>query len=234
MTSLLDWLTTLAFVLNDDEPGREFARYPTDKLLAALNQALCLVAKYRPDLFTEYEVVKLRCGPHQDVRGCCPQVLEVIEQTDDEGNIIAEIKGSRKTSTKNKRVWKKPSCLAAASIAPDGYVIRSADIDMNMNGRFDVFPPVPPGVDAFVRIKCVKAPGVFEEGHLDRPVLCGGRCDMMVAAWHYALAVMLSGDRFDNAAGSQNASQHYQMFFTVLGITERQEEKIESPERARQ
>ena len=52
-----NWFRTVAFALNDDEPGRPFQRYPLADMLAAFNTAMCLVAEYRPDLFTELRIV---------------------------------------------------------------------------------------------------------------------------------------------------------------------------------
>lgn len=229
LVTLINWFKTIAFALNDDEPGHEFARYPVKYMVAALNDALCLVYKYRQDLFTEWRIVKLEGGKYQDVRGCCDQVLEVADQTDAQGNVIKTLHGSRDTTSMVKRNWKKPSCLVRTN-APDGYVIDNAALDPNMNGRFTVNPPVPCGVDAYARVKCVAGPCPYDEAGINSTV--DAHCDLMVAAWHFVLARMLEGDRFTNAASSNMSATHYRMFFEILGIVQRQEEMIESPEKA--
>jgi hypothetical protein len=230
--NLRRWLETIAFALNDAKPGHEFTRYPVQDMIAALNAALCLVAKYRPDLFTELRVVKLDAGPHQDVRGCCVNILGVLEQTDEVGNILGKLNGSRKTKTKVPRVWNKESCLKPKSEDPKDFRLSSARVDKNLNGRFEVEPPVPCDVDVYVRVKCVTEPCKLEEGNLDQPVLCGGNCDFMVAAWHYVLATMLTGDRFDNANGDKSMQYHYRMFFDILGVVQNKEDRSESPQEA--
>jgi hypothetical protein len=217
-----DWFRTVAFALNDDEPGRPFQRYPLADMLAAFNTAMCLVAEYRPDLFTELRIVQLATGKHQDVRGCCDNVLDVIDQTDALGNIIKELASARRKPRMAVRRWGKASCLHA----DDEYIIDYAEVDPNMNGRFTVHPPVPCGVRAYVNVKCVSKPcpvpieGI--NGHIDAD------CGHVAAAWHYVLARMLTGDRFGNAAGG-DARYHFNLFYETLGVAQRQEDRIETP-----
>jgi hypothetical protein len=227
MATLNDWLRSIAAALNDDEPGRPFQRYAVRDMLAAYNAAMCLVARYRADMFTELKVVSLQAGKYQDVRGCCAQVLDVLDQTDEHGNVLHELKGSRAKATTAQRIWKKPSCLAP--VAEGEYRITSVDIDPNLSGRFTVHPPVPCNTDAYVRIKCVAAPCALTEENLESTF--NGDCTMHEAAWHYVLAKMLTGDRFANGAGGDKA-YHFRMFFDILGIVQRQDDRIDSKEQA--
>lgn len=229
MSKRIDWFRTIAFALNDDEPNHAFTRYPLDRLIAAYNDAMCLIYKYRPDLFTEWELVEITTGRYQDMRNCCDQILVVADQVDEFGSTIKPIVGSRDTPTKVKRSWRKPSCINRVD-APDGYVIDNVDVDANMNGRFTVDPPVPEGVSAFVRVKCVKAPCPIDEAGMNATM--DASCDMNVAAWHFVLARMLTGDRFAQT-GSRDMDFHYRMFFQILGVVHKQEAWIESPEEAR-
>lgn len=224
----IEWFKTIAFALNDDEPGHEFTRYPLTQLVAAYNAAMCLVYKYRPDLFTEWRIVELTAGKYQDTRGCCDQILSVADQTDELGNVIKSISGSRKTSTTLPRNWKKPSCLVRPD-APNGYVVENVSIDSNMNGRFEVNPPVPCDVKAYVRVKCVAGPCPLKEANLNAEF--DSQCDMTTAAWYFVLARMQAGDRFSNAA-ARSVQNNHRMFFEILGVVQRQEDKIESPEEA--
>lgn len=231
MSTLLDWFKTIAFALNDGEPDHEFTRYPLRQMVASYNAAMCLIYKYRPDLFTETEIVKLAAGRYQDTRGCCDNVLDILDQTDAEGGTIKSISGVRKTETRRRRHWNKPSCLKGKieGNADGGYVLENATIDVNVNGRFIVDPPVPCDLDIYVRVKCVKGPCSITEASVGAEFNSG--CDMAVAAWHYVLARMLSGDRF--AQGTNTTMQfHYEMFFNVLGIVQRQEQWIESEKEA--
>lgn len=225
-----DWLLTIAAALNDDEPGHQFTRYKQKDMIAAYNAALCLAAKYREDKFTEYHIVKLTGGQYQDARGCCIKILDVLDQTDEHGNTIKPIVGARKTATTARRVWKKPSCLSSAQAeeADKGYLVTAATIDRNMDGRFKVDPPVPCDAEAYVRVKCVSTPCALTEADGNTEL---GTCDLQEAAWHYVLAKMLTGDRFAAAAGG-NAPYHYRLFFDILGVVQRQEDRLESEQEA--
>lgn len=229
MATYREWFDTIAFALNDDEPGHEYARYPLKRMMAAYNEAMALAAKYRIDLFTETPVMKLQPGTYQDARGCgCGIILDVIAQTDDAGGVIKKLSGARETTTKAKRNWRKPSCINRPD-GPDGYVIDNIDIDSNTNGRFEVDPPVPCDVDAYVKVKCALMPCPVGEADGSTPMTIQG--DLLAAAWHYVLAKMLTGDRYSQSAVNQ-AQYHYKMFFDILGIMLRQETLIESPEEA--
>lgn len=228
---LYDWLLTVAAPLNDDRPGAPFTRYKMKDMLAAYNAAMCLVAKYRADLFTELRVVKLEPGIYQDVRGCCSNVLDVVAQVLANGDVVKKLEGSRERPTVAKRRWKKPSCLRAGENGLPEYLIDYASIDKNLNGRFEIEPPVPCGAEVWALVKCVTPPCELNEGHALAGDDIDGECVYNVAAWHYVLARMLSGDRFSNGASSEG-QYHYRMFFDLLGIVQRQDEKIESPEEA--
>lgn len=160
------------------------------------------------------------------MRGCCTNVLDVVEQTDEFGNIISTISGSRRTATRAKIRWTKPSCVVPKD-APNGYVIDYATIDPNLNGRFEINPPVPPGTTVYARVKCVSNPKAYGKASLDQPF--NGNCDIAVAAKHFVIAWMLFGDRFSNASSREGTGQwHYQMAFSILGMQQQAENRIES------
>lgn len=226
MGTFVQWLQTIAAALNDDETGRPFQRYALKDMVAAYNAAACLAARYRMDLFTELKVLHLQPGKYQDARGCCSMVLDVMDQVDAQGNVIRELKGSRAKNTVVQRNWKKPSCIGSSATE---YRVRSVDLDPNLNGRFSVYPPVPCGIEAYVMTKCVTKPCDYTVADQNKEF--NGECTLSVAAWHYVLATMLTGDRFANGAGGDK-SYHYRMFFDILGIVQKQEDRIESKEQA--
>ena len=230
--TLWSWLVnTIAHALNDDEPNHEFTRYTLPKVLTALNDGMAMVAKYRPDIFTEIRVVKLQAGSHQDFRACCGNVLDVMEQTDANGNTIKKLTQARKTTTTAKSTWKKPSCIKPIAVQTIGYEAEYADIDNNLNGRFDIFPPVPCEVEAYVRVKCVRRPCQYTEADMNMPFY-GGSTEAL-AVKHYVLAWMLFGDRYSNASSRDgNGAWHYQQFFSLLGVIQQQEDRIESTQMA--
>jgi hypothetical protein len=224
--TVVEWFRTVAYALNDDEPTRPFQRYPLEKMLFAYHQAMSLVAQYRPDLFTELKVVQLHAGKYQDVRGCCTKVLDVLDQVDARGNVIRELKNTRSKTTVAERNWKKASCLP---VDANAYVIQSVNIDKNLDGRFTVHPPVPCGIEAYAMVKCVGQPCPLSEA--DANAEMPGTEVLNAAAWHYVLAMQLTGDRFANGSANDK-SYHYRMFFDMLGIQQRQDERIEAKEEA--
>lgn len=227
MATYREWFDTVAFALNDDEPGHEYTRYPLKRMIAAYNEAMALAAKYRVDLFTEAVVMKMQPGSFQDARGCgCGIILDAIAQTDEQGGVIKMLVGARKTTTKTKRIWRKPSCIRRPEA---DYVIDNIDIDTNLNGRFTVEPPVPCEGDAYIKVKCAMMPCPVTEADGNAHMKYQG--DLIAAAWHYVLAKMLTGDRYSQSATAQS-QYHYNLFFEILGITLRQEVRIESPEEA--
>lgn len=226
--TLLKWLESIAFALNDDEVNHEFTRYTKERMVQAYNAGMCLVVKYRPDLFTEWKVVQLKEGRIQDTRSCCDNVLGVAGQTDRWGNTIRDLDGGRNTTTKVKRKWKKPSCINFTG-ATDGYVINNIDIDKNMNGRFMVDPPVPCDAEVFVRVKCVAGPCPIGVADLETTPYVD--CVMMTALWYFILGRMQAGDKFTEVTFAAMQANH-KMFFDILGVMQRQEDRIESPEEA--
>ncbi len=227
----LDWFRTVAATLGDDEPGRPFQRYPLEDLVAAFNRAQAIISTYRPDLYTEYLDVEMQPGKYQDFRGCCANVLDVVEQVDGEGNIVKPVSGARPKTSKTKTIWNKPSCLPPvdAEGVEFPYVLEDASIDPNMNGRFTVEPPVPCDVKAYVRVKCVTPPCHFYATEVMGELPFSSA--HATASWHYVLASMLAGDR--HAAGATNEMAfHYRMFNDLIGIEIRHEALIESKEQA--
>lgn len=225
MVTVRKWFENIAWALQDDDGENSFERYPLNRMIEAYNDAMCLVAQHRKDLFTEVRIVALEAGKYQDVRGCCSDVLDVMDQTDAQGNLIKSLVGARDRTTVVKRQWKKPSCMAKGA----GYLIDNVSIDTNLQGRFTVDPPVPCGERAYVAVKCVAVPCPLTEADSDKAF--DANCELSVAAKHYVLAWMMSGDRFDNAMG-QDKQYHYRMFFDILGISYQQDERIKSPEKA--
>ncbi|KMQ97346.1 hypothetical protein RF55_2319 [Lasius niger] len=194
-------------------------------MVAAYNAALCLVASYRPDLFTDFEVIELVPGIYQDARCACSKVLDIVAQTDANGNVLRRIDGTKNTDQTAKRKWNKPSCLTSGG--ESDYYVSYANLLAGMNGQFEVNPSVPTAGSYYVMVKCAKKPcPLMEADLLSGSASLDGDCSDNVAAWHYVMARMLSGDRFSNGA-LERSQLEYRMFFQVLGVVERQDEKYE-------
>ena len=222
-----DWFRSVAASLNDDAPNAPFKRYALSDLLHYFNDAMCLIAKYRPDLFQEITNVKLQCGELQDVRACCTTIIEVVGQADANGNLVKHIQANKKTDTKVRSKWTKPSCLSKGltdpvSGAPLAFVLDGVSIDTALNGRFTVSPAVPPDADVYLMLQCVQQPARLTEASvLGGTELCED-CGYLAIARFYVLGWALTGDRHSEAATAE-AVRAFQMFLSLLGIAEKQE-----------
>lgn len=228
-----DWFLTIAASLNDAKPNAAFRRYALKDLVAYFNDAMCLIAKHRPDLFVEMKNVPLSCGAMQDLRECCGNVYGVIAQTDEKGNILKELGDNKKTTTRVRSVWNKPSCLSADRTDPTTgasleYVIDSVSIDTRLNGRFTVKPPVPPAIAAYALVKCEQSPCHLTEAAIlaDTVTSFPVDCSYLAIARFYVIAWALSGDRHSEVAISES-TRAFKVFFDWLGVAEAQELKQE-------
>lgn len=225
----IDYFRSIAAVLGDDEPNRPFQRYPLRDLIMAYNRGSAIVRAYRPDLFTVIKKVKLEAGSRQNARGCCDNVLNILEQVDANGNVIKELSVTKTAKPKgsNRTSWvHKASCLNRTDMQGAGvhYVIDSASLDNSMNGLFKVIPPVPPNVEAYVNVKCVQPSCDFREDLINGELV--GDDLHNTALWHYVISAMLVGDR--HATGATAESQnHFTMFTKILDIQHKMERVAE-------
>jgi len=206
MSSVYDFLRTVAAQLGDDKPGSPFRRYALKDLVAYYTEAMCFVSTHRPDLFTSFMVMKLETGSYQDAKCCgCQNVIQVVAQIDVDGNTVKDLTttgGSRSDVTK----WYRPVCktVGTGATATAVTLITSITITPGMNGVFEVYPPVKPGEDIWVKLKCVKsAPSVEEADVLDGAST--GACTFLPAVRSYVLYRALQGDR--HAVGASNEAQ---------------------------
>lgn len=207
--SVYDFLLTVASQLGDAKPNAPFRRYPLRDLVAFYKEAMCFVATHRPDLFTEFVVMKLDTGAQQDARcGCgCINVLGFVAQIDANGNTIKDLTSTGGTAKKTSK-WYRPVCKKVTN--PDGTtsittLIDGIYIEPGMNGSFTVSPPIPPGVDVWVKLKCSRGPADVSEAD----VLDGastGDCQFLPAIRSYVLYRALQGDR--HAAGAAGEAQN--------------------------
>jgi hypothetical protein len=222
--SVYDFLRTVAAQLGDDRPGSPFRRYALKDLVAYYTEAMCFVSTHRPDLFTDFVVMKLATGSYQDAKCCgCQNVVQVVAQIDADGNTIKDLTttgGSKVDTTR----WYRAACKSTASGAVT--LIASVTITPGMNGVFEVSPPVKPGENIWVKLKCVKsAPSPDEAG-----VLSGastGACTFLPAIRSYVLYRALQGDRHAVGASSE-AQNELKNVYTYLGMQLKMEKAQEN------
>lgn len=230
MATALEYFRSIAASLGDDEPNRPFQRYTLHDMVMAYNRGLAVVYSYRPDLFTFIKKVKLEPGSRQNATGCCDNVLSILEQVDEDGNVIEPIGTTKSAKPKapSKASWvHKPSCLIHTDKngTAISYVIDHAALDNGLNGLFSVYPPVPCDLDVWVNVKCVQPPCDFDITHINGKLNESSLHN--TALWHYVMSSMLAGDR--HAVGATTEStHHFNIFLKLLDIQQRQETLVEA------
>lgn len=221
--SVYSFLQTIASSLGDDKPGSPFRRYLLRDLVTYYNEAMCFVATHRPDLFTEYKILKLAAGSSQDARCCgCLNVIEVVAQIDANGNTIKDLTSTGGSAT-NTSKWYRVPCRDGAT---GTQLIISYKIEPGMNGQFTVTPPVPVGADVWVKLKCVGAPTQYDQA----AVIAGastGACQFLPAIRSYVLYRALQGDRHAMGAAVE-AQSEFKNVLTILGIQIKYEQMQET------
>jgi hypothetical protein len=224
---VFDLLLSIDGQLGDNKPNAPFRRYPLADLVTYYNEAMCFVASHRPDLFTDMRLMKLATGSHQNAKCCgCTDIQGVVSQVDAEGNQVKDLTTVNQSADSAKvSRWYRSPCR----VLPDGTtapVIVAVSIDSQVAGAFTVQPPIPPDVDAWVKVRCTHPPkGV------DIAAVMGGAsaawCKFLPAVRSYILYRALQGDR--HAAGAVAESQaELKAAYTYLGVQVKMEEKQES------
>jgi hypothetical protein len=232
--TVYDFLVTVASALGDARPGSEFRRYPLRDLLTYYNEAMCFIAAQRRDLFTKRVVVKLEPGTTQDATCCgCSDVVGVMAQVTSDGVVVKDLSQASAASAQTWR-WYRAPCRAT----PDGAavpIIQAVGIEPGMAGVFNVFPPIPPGVDTWAVIKCVAPPravteaqalgGVDEAGETVPPAGTGW-CTFLPAVRSYVLYRALLGDRHATGASAE-AARELKAVYDYLGLQYRMEQALD-------
>lgn len=222
--SLYEFLRTVAAQLGDDRPGSPFRRYALKDLIAYYNEALCFVATHRPDLFTDYVVMKLDTGSFQDAKCCgCQSNLSVVAQIDADGNTIKDLTDASSSGT-DKAKWYRAPCRTTANGATTP-LITSITIESGVNGVFTVTPPVPAGVDMWVKLKCARSAPQTTGAEVAAGASLAA-CTWLPALRSYVLYRALQGDRHAVGATTE-ARQELRAVYDYLGLKYKQEMLIE-------
>ena len=222
---IYDFLLTIASQLGDARPGAEFRRYTLRDLTAYYTEAMCFVAAHRPDLFTNYVIMKLQPGITQDARCCnCNDVRKVVAQIDEDGNTV-KLLGDLSSSGSDKSKWFRAPCKATSS-GETVTMITGIEITPGMNGQFDVTPPIKPGENVWVKLQCVQsAPQICESDVMSGASM--GTCTFHPAIRSYILYRALQGDR--HAVGASTEAQNeLKNVYSYLGLVYKMEKEIGS------
>lgn len=204
MKSVID---DILFSLNDAE-GVVWKR---EWVLGVINEAYCLAAKFRPDMFVETITVKLVPGRTQKV--CqCTAIKRIIAQVDKYGN---EIKQVPRQESKVASRW-----LGSNRCKGSGYSVEGYTFDRNNNSEFEVSPPVPNGEDVYVTLSCVKQPESLDESSSI------GDCGMVAAIKQWVMHRALMIDNQDLSVAAANI--HKVNFNELLATQYRQHMTVQA------
>lgn len=200
-----DLLLSYAQDLDDAYPGYEFSIWSAEELLRYFNEALCVIARYRPEMFTELKVVKVNtCGGYLDLCDCV-KVLDVLGQSDKNGQNIRPIQRRKEQAT----VW-------SGSKLKKGYTNTITEYELlDKSNLVRVFPEnLDPTQDIYVTLRCSVEPKVYT---LDDEAP-NERCAFMVAARRWVLYEAFNKDGEFSQSMQIIAKGHNEMFFTLLKV----------------
>ena len=207
-------LLSYAQDLNDAYPGHEFSIWSQEQLLGFFNEALCLIAAHRPDMFTELKVVRVEpCSNYLDLCDC-EKVLDVLGQSNAKGNNIRPIQRRKERAT----VW-------TGSKKKQEFTDRITEYELlDKSNLVRVFPQnLDPTKDIYVVVRCSISPKTYA---LDDEAP-DERCAFLAAARHWLLynAKMIDGE-FSQTMQSQ-AKEHREMFTAILQMVKQADDQFD-------
>ena len=207
-------LLSYAQDLNDAYPGHEFSIWSEEQLLGFFNEALCLIAAHRPDMFTELKVVRVEpCSNYLDLCDC-EKVLDVLGQSNAKGNSIRPIQRRKERAT----VW-------TGSKKKQEFTDRITEYELlDKSNLVRVFPQnLDPTKDIYVVVRCSISPKTYA---LDDEAP-DERCAFLAAARHWVLynAKMIDGE-FSQTMQSQ-AKEHREMFTAILQMVKQADDQYD-------
>lgn len=207
-------LLSYAQDLNDAYHGHEFSIWSEGQLLGFFNEALCLIAAHRPDMFTELKVVRVEpCSNYLDLCDC-EKVLDVLGQSNAKGNNIRPIQRRKERAT----VW-------TGSKKKQEFTDRITEYELlDKSNLVRVFPQnLDPTKDIYVVVRCSISPKTYA---LDDEAP-DERCAFLAAARHWVLynAKMIDGE-FSQTMQSQ-AKEHREMFTAILQMVKQADDQYD-------
>lgn len=212
-----DLLLSYATDLNDDYPGHEFSIWSRKQLLGYLNDALCLIAAHRPDLFTELKIVRVDpCTGYLD--NCdCATVVDILGQCDASGRVIRILPRRKKVGTGwtgkalSARSYQFTTILSEYEILDGANLVR-------------VFPTnLDPDEPIYVLIRC----SVESKTYTLDDTVPNTRCAFLTAARHWVLynAKMIDAELSPNMRDA--AREHREMFTSIIGLVKKADDDLE-------
>lgn len=207
-------LLSYATDLDDAYPNYEFSIWSREQLLNYFNEAICLIARFRPDMFTELKVVKVDpCSNYIDTCDCS-KVLDVLGWSDKNGNNLRPLpKRANKSSvwTGNRKKKGFSDHLTEYELLSGGTVARVYPENLN------------PQKDYYIVVRCSVEPKRYS---LDS-IPPNQQCAFLSVARHWVLynAKMVDGE-FSQTLQAQ-AREHREMFLGILGLIKNADDEFE-------
>lgn len=195
--------------LNDAVPGFEYVRWSKAQLESYYREAYATVSKSLRDPFIHQEVVKVQQGGGwQSACEHCTTILRLLYECDAAGRPLGPLVN---VSDTDEAIWPgafiAPCCMQRT--LRRHYIMQSYRLSATDTTRFQVYPPVPPGMDKWVMVECYSDPDLFD---MDADVP-----DHFVAAIkQWMLYRALSVDSENNPAIMQLANQHRDTHFELV------------------
>lgn len=207
-------LLSYAEDLNDAYPGHEFSVWSKQQLLDYFNEALCIIAAQRPDLFTELKVIKVDpCTNFLDLCDC-NELLDVIGQSDKNGRVINRLTRRTRSAANTWTGRKRTDPQFNTSLSEYELLDNSSLVQ--------VFPEnLDPDKDFYVLVRCSIDARTYDLDSEPPDV----RCAFVAAARHYVLfcAKMIDGEFSSDIRAA--ADTHLKMFATIMTETKKADEE---------
>lgn len=207
--TLRSYLETIATSLGDfdkEDANSSYQHWSLDTLLTWYNEAMCIIATYKPGDFVKTKIMKLQPGTIQ--LPCCNQVGTAVEFTDARGKHISYLRPlDAKTAV---RPWRGLSCITPIA---SKYVPTNTWKMDGASDSFEIYPPAPEFGNYYVKFRCVQSPAGLTTAELDSDQK---DCRYNAPAAEWILFKALSGETDTQLIAS--AQLHYKAFFDLLGV----------------
>lgn len=200
--------------LDDAYSGHEFSIWEADDLLRYFNEALCLIATHRPDMFTEQKVVPVdTCNRYAEACDCT-KVLDVLGQCDKNGKNVRPVQRRKERATVWAGTRQKPTFTTQ---------ITSYEL-LEKSSLIRLYPEnLDPTAEMYVLIRCAVQPKTYTmtDGAPDE------RCAFMVAAAQWVLGRAKAIDGEFSQTMKQASETHFKAFWDILGMAKQSDDEYD-------
>lgn len=220
MQTVGDYVTHVSTQLNDQRPNRAFTRWGRGLLLEYLNLGLAEIGTYRPEAFAADIDLKLVPGALQSVAQGVS--LSAIHSNKDGPPI------NRGDITMATAFGAYNPCRSSGISMVNGnavFYVRSYSIDSADQRKFYVDPPVPPGIDVYVKATVMAGAEDYTLADWDEAVAISSKFKANLVDYMLACAYGLDQESPESRAHSDRL---YRKFYEVMGVKYKQESRYRS------